>query len=372
MKSPSRIRGLAVAIAALLTIAACTSSSSSPPPKAVSAKSAADVGGMDGLIAAAKAEGLLNVIGLPPDWANYGAIITGFTSKYGIKVNSTDPAAFGQDEVDAVGKLGTSSQAPDVLDLGMKVALDNSSLFAPYQVANWGDISISQKDPGGLWYQDYGGHIAIGYDSSKVPEITDISDLLGIQFHGRIALTGDPSKADPTRADAALNGVLMASIATGGSLDDVSKGVEFFHLLKAKGNLAPVLATTANVKSRATSVAFEWDYNSQLHLNDVSTWKMFVPPTATLGLYYAQAINKRAPHPAAARLWEEYLYSDEGQNLFLRGGKRPVLEAAMKAKGTLDIAAAQDLPLVTGTPVFPSPDQLASAASYIASHWSRV
>ncbi len=44
----------------------------------------------------------------------------------------------------------------------------------------------------------------------------------------------------------------------------------------------------------------------------------------------------------------------------------------MKAKGTLDIAAAQDLPLVTGTPVFPSPDQLASAASYIASHWSRV
>jgi len=372
MKSPSRIRGLAVAIAALLTIAACTSSSSSPPPKAVSAKSAADVGGMDGLIAAAKAEGLLNVIGLPPDWANYGAIITGFTSKYGIKVNSTDPAAFGQDEVDAVGKLGTSSQAPDVLDLGMKVALDNSSLFAPYQVANWGDISISQKDPGGLWYQDYGGHIAIGYDSSKVPEITDISDLLGIQFHGRIALTGDPSKADPTRADAALNGVLMASIATGGSLDDVSKGVEFFHLLKAKGNLAPVLATTANVKSRATSVAFEWDYNSQLHLNDVSTWKMFVPPTATLGLYYAQAINKRAPHPAAARLWEEYLYSDEGQNLFLRGGKRPVLESAMKAKGTLDIAAAQDLPLVTGTPVFPSPDQLASAASYIASHWSRV
>src|SRR6266849_2046182 len=199
MKSPSRIRGLAVAIAALLTIAACTSSSSSPPPKAVSAKSAADVGGMDGLIAAAKAEGLLNVIGLPPDWANYGAIITGFTSKYGIKVNSTDPAAFGQDEVDAVGKLGTSNQAPDVLDLGMKVALDNTSLFALYEVATGGDVILTQKDPGGLWYQDYGDHMSIGYDSSKVPQVSDISDLLGSQFHGMVALTGDPSKSDQTK-----------------------------------------------------------------------------------------------------------------------------------------------------------------------------
>ncbi len=353
-------------------IAACTSSSSPPTVNAGSAKSAADVGGMDGLIAAAKAEGQLNTIGLPPDWANFAAIMSGFTSKYGIKINSENPAAFGQDEVDAVGKLGTSNQAPDVLDLGMKVALDNTSLFAPYEVATWGDIILTQKDPGGLWYQDYGGHMSIGYDSSKVPEVSDISDLLGSLFHGRVALTGDPSKSDPTKADAALNGLLMASLANGGSLDDVTKGVDFFHQLKLKGNLALVPATTATVKSGSTPVVFEWDYLSQFHLGDVPTWKIFVPPTATLGLYYAQAINKHAPHPAAARLWEEYLYSDEGQNLFLRGGKRPVRESAMKAKGTLDIAASQDLPLVTGTPVFPTPDQLASAASYLASHWARV
>ncbi len=353
-------------------MAACSTSGGSPTVNAGSAKSAADVGGMNGLAAAAKAEGQLNVIGLPHDWANFGAIISGFTSKYGIRVNSTNPIAFGQDEVDAVVKLGTSSQAPDVLDLGMKVALANTSLFAPYEVATWGDIIVTQKDPGGLWYQDYGGHMSIGYDSSKVPEITDVSDLLGPRFHGRIALTGDPSKADPTKADAALNGVLMASLANGGSLDDVTQGVDFFHQLKLKGNLAPVPATSATVKSGTTSVVLEWDYISQSHLSDVPTWKIFVPPTATLGLYYAQAINKSAPHPAAARLWEEYLYSDEGQNLFLRGGKRPVREAAMKAKGTLDLAAAQDIPVVTGTPVFPTPDQLASAAAYLASHWARV
>ena len=97
-------------------MAACSTSGGSPAVNAASAKSAADVGGMNGLAAAAKAEGQLNVIGLPYDWANFGAIISGFTSKYGIRVNSTNPIAFGQDEVDAVVKLGTSSQAPDVLD----------------------------------------------------------------------------------------------------------------------------------------------------------------------------------------------------------------------------------------------------------------
>ena len=372
MRLLSGIRGAAPAIAVLLIMAACTTSGSTPKVNAAAAKSVADVGGMNGLIAAAKAEGTLNTIGLPSDWANFGAIMSGFTSKYGIQVNSENPIAFGQEEVDAVGKLGSSSQAPDVLDLGMKVALANTNLFAPYEVATWGDIVLAQKDPGGLWYQDYGGHISIGYDSSKVPPITDVSDLLGTKFHGTIALTGDPSKADPTKADAALNGVLMASLANGGSLDDVSKGVDFFHQLKVKGNLAPGPATSATVKSGTTAVVLEWDYLSQSHISDVPTWKIFVPPTATLGLYYAQAINKHAPHPAAARLWEEYLYSDEGQNLFLKGGKRPVRESAMKAKGTLDFAASKDLPVVTGNSVFATPDQLAAAATYLASHWAKV
>ena len=50
--------------------------------------------------------------------------------------------------------------------------------------------------------------------------------------------------------------------------------------------------------------------------------------------YYFQAINKDAPHPAAARLWQEFLYSDEGQNLWLKGGARPVRADAMVKAGT--------------------------------------
>jgi putative spermidine/putrescine transport system substrate-binding protein len=370
MKWGSLSRQLGLAVVAFVLVAACGSSSgggsaSCSESTAKTATSAAACGGLDALVAAAKAEGKLNVIALPPDWANYGAIISGFQAKYGINITSDNPNGSSQDEVNAVQQLGTSSRAPDVLDIGMAVALANTNLFTPYKVSTWGDILDSQKEPTGLWFQDYGGYMSIGYDSSKVPTITSVDDLLGSAFKGKVALNGNP-----TQANAALNGVMMANLAEGGSLDDISKGVDFFHRLKAAGNFVPVQATTATVKNGTTPVVFDWDYLSAAHGTDVPTWKVFVPNNAILGGYYAQAISKTAPHPAAARLWEEYLYSDEGQNLWLKGLARPVRMQAMITAGTIDQAAAAALPPVNGTPVFLSADQATAAKNYLASHWA--
>jgi putative spermidine/putrescine transport system substrate-binding protein len=370
MKLGSLMRQLGLAVVAFVLVAACGSSSgggsaSCSESTAKTATSASACGGIDALVAAAKAEGKLNVIALPPDWANYGAIISGFTTKYGIAITSDNPNGSSQDEVNAVTQLGASSRAPDVVDVGMAVALANTSLFAPYKVATWNDILDSQKEPTGLWFQDYGGYMSVGYDSSKVPTISSMSDLLGSAFKGKVALNGDP-----TGANAALNGVMMASLANGGSLDDISKGVDFFHKLKQAGNFVPVQATTATVKNGTTPVVFDWDYLSAAHGTDVPTWKVFVPNNAILGGYYAQAVSKTAPHPAAARLWEEYLYSDEGQNLWLKGLARPVRQAVMEKAGTVDKAAAAALPAVNGKPVFLSADQATAAKTYLASHWA--
>ncbi|MDQ6883501.1 MAG: ABC transporter substrate-binding protein [Candidatus Dormibacteraeota bacterium] len=352
----------------IIVLAACgPTSSGGSTTSAASAQSASDLGGISALVDKAKAEKELNVIALPPDWANYGAIISGFTAKYGIKVNSANPNGSSQDEVNAVTQLGTTSRAPDVLDIGMAVALANTDKFAAYKVSTWNDILSSQKEPTGLWYQDYGGYMSIGYDSSKGISVTSLQDLLGPSFRGKVALNGDP-----TKANAALNGVMMASLANGGSLDDISKGVDFFHQLKLKGNFVPVQATTATVKNGTTPVVFDWDYLSAAHGTDVPSWKVFVPSNAILGGYYAQAINKHAPHPAAARLWEEYLYSDEGQNLWLKGLARPVRMAAMQKSSKIDATAAAALPPVNGTPVFLSADQATKAKDYLASHWAQA
>ena len=324
---------------------------------------------MNALVAAAKKEGTLNVIALPPTWANYGAILSAFTAKYGIKINSTLPDGTSQQEVNAVKTENGTAKAPDVLDIGMAVALANTSLFAPYQVSTWSDIPTAQKESTGLWVQDYGGYMGIGY-SSKFGTITSLNDLLSPKFKGAVALNGNP-----TSANAALNAVMMVNLAEGGTPSDISKGVAFFHKLKTVGNFNPVSATGATVKAGTTEVVLNWDYLELPSYVGVTNWKVFVPPGTALGGYYAQAINKSAPHPAAARLWEEFLYSQAangGQNLWLQGGARPVEQAAMQTDGSIDKAAAAKLPVVSGTPTFLSASQSTDAANYLAANWAKA
>jgi putative spermidine/putrescine transport system substrate-binding protein len=367
-RTAARALHLGLAVMVLGTVAACGSSSTSSSGTSTAnystATSDAAFGGMSGLVAAAKKEGALNVIALPLNWANYGTIIKNFEAKYGITINQANPQGSSQDEVNAVQSQSGTSNCPDVLDIGMAVAWANTNLFAPYKVAEWSDIPADQKDATGLWYQDYGGYMSIGYDSNKYT-VTSVSDLLGSSFKSAVALNGDP-----TEANAALNGVMMASLAEGGSLSNIGPGVNFFKQLNAAGNFVPVTATAATIDNGTTPVVFDWDYLNSATVVNLPSWKVFVPSTAVLGGYYAQAITKCAPHPAAARLWEEYLYSTTGQNLWLQGGARPVEMSAMQADGTINQSYAAALPAVSGTPVTLDQSEAASAASYLASNWS--
>ena len=324
---------------------------------------------MNALVAAAKQEGTLNVIALPPTWANYGAILSAFTAKYGIKIDSANPTGTSQQEVNAVKTENGTAKAPDVLDIGMSTALANTNLFAPYEVSTWSSIPTAQKAPNGVWVQDYGGYMAVGY-SSKFGTITSLNDLLGPKFKNAVALNGNP-----TSANAGLNGVMMANLAEGGTASDISKGVDFFSKLKAAGNFSPISATGATIKAGSTPVVFNWDYLNLPSYVGVSNWKVFIPSNVALGGYYAQAINKNAPHPAAARLWEEFLYSQAasgGQNLWLEGGARPVEQAAMQSNGSINTGAASKLPTVTVTPTFLSPSQATDAANYLAANWAKA
>jgi putative spermidine/putrescine transport system substrate-binding protein len=331
------------------------------------ATSAADFGGMDALVEAAKKEGELNVIALPPDWANYGAIIKAFSDKYGIKVNSAQPDAASQDEINAANQQKGKSTAPDVFDLGQSVALANTSMFAPYKVANFDDIAAAYKDPNGAWVNDYGGYMSIGFDSAKVPAIAAVDDLLKPDYKGKVALNGDP-----TQAGAAFSGVLMVALSQGGSPDDIAPGVEFFRKLNEAGNFLPVDPTPATIESGQTPVVIDWNYLNAAETKKLPTWKVVVPPGSAVAGYYYQAINKDAPHPAAARLWQEFLYSDEGQNLLAQGGVRPVRADNMMAAGTLDKAVAAQLPIIDGPVTVPSPDQTEKATKYLADNWAKA
>ncbi|XVU20786.1 ABC transporter substrate-binding protein [Actinoplanes sp. CA-054009] len=365
-------RSVAVTLAAttIAAIAACSppeKESESSSSSAATATSAADLGGMDALVDAAKKEGALNVIALPPDWANYGEIIKAFGDKYGIKVNSAQPDAASQDEINAANQLKGQDKAPDVFDLGGSVASANTALFAPYKVSTWADVPDSLKDANGAWTNDYGGYMSIGYDSAKVPAPASVADLLKPEYKGKVALNGDP-----TQAGSAFGGVQMAALANGGSADDIAPGVDFFGKLKKAGNFLPVDPTPATIESGQTPVVFDWDYLNAAQSAKTKTWKTFVPNGAVLGSYYVQAINKDAPHPAAARLWQEFLYSDEGQNLWLKGGARPVRAEAMQKAGTIDKTLYDALPKIEGTPVIPTEAQNTKAKETLTASWAKA
>ena len=365
------LRSSLVAALSVAALAACgppTEDGGSGVSDAGAATSAADLGGMDGLVRAAEEEGALNVIALPPDWANYGNILKAFQDKYPkIKVTSAQPDAASQDEINAAKSLKGTSRAPDVFDLGQSVALANTSMFAKYKVATWDDIPADLKDAEGMWVNDYGGYMSIGYDSEKVPEVTGLDSLLRPELRGKVALNGDP-----TQAGAAFSGVMMAALGNGGTADDVAPGVDYFRRLKQAGNFVPVDPTPATIESGQTPVVIDWDYLNAAETAKLPSWKVVVPDDAVVAGYYYQAINNDAPHPAAARLWEEFLYSDEGQNLWLNGGARPVRADAMVEAGTIDKAAYDALPAVNGTAVTPSIPQTEKAAAYLSENWAKA
>ncbi len=338
---------------------------------AATATSADDFGGMDGLIAAAKKEGQLNVIALPPDWANYGQIIKNFSAKYGITVNSQNPNGSSAEEIQAAKTNKGTDKAPDVFDLGRAVALASTDVFAPYKVQAWDDIPDGNKESTGLWVNDYTGVMSVGYNSSKYGEVTSMDDLLDPKFKGVFALNGNP-----TQAGAAFSGVVMAALANGGSADDIAPGVDFFVKAKKAGTFIAIDPTPATVSSGQTGVVIDWSYNQLGFAKDLKKqgveWKSYVPDGAAVGSYYTQAINKDAPHPAAARLWEEYLYSPEAQNQWMAGGAQPILLDKMKADGTVDEEAAKNLPKTSSPIVELTDEQQTAATDYLNKNWSKV
>jgi len=361
------IIGVAAVAAVALGLTGCAGAGETPAGDvdAATATSAADFGGIDALVAAAQAEGELNVIALPDNWANYGAIKAAFEDKYDIVINDADPDISSAEEIQAADNLAGQDTAPDVFDLGTAVTLDSLDYFAPYQVENWDEIPEGNKESTGLWVNDYTGSMSIGYDSNSVPKPESLDDLLGSDYRGAVALNGDP-----TQAGAAFAAVGLATVQSGGTLDDFTPGIEFFSALNDAGNFIPVNATGATIASGETKVVFDWSYNNLAAAATVDGWEVTTLPGAVYTSFYNQAISKDAPHPAAARLWQEFLYSAEAQNLFIVGGAYPVTIQTLQDAGTVDQDALDKLGALEGDLVTPTTEQAEGAGALLASGWA--
>lgn len=357
-----------------LVLTSCGASPTDTPAKPSVATSAANAGGMDALIAAAKQEGKLNLMGLPRDWAGYGALIDGFEKKYGIDVRDENPWwATVSDQINGVKNRKGQANALDVIgadDASMRAAA-RQHLLAPYRVAAYNVIPNNQKDPNARWANSYGGYISIGCDAARVEECPrTFADLLKPRYKGKVSVT------DPTGYVPGFATVYAAALANNGSFDDINPGIDFFAKLKKIGNDNPIPLSVATIENGQTPISIGFDFTNLTYAGDLRSkgvkWRVSIPFDGSFAQYYAEGINRDAPHPAAARLWLEWLLSPEGQNLRLDGYARPVLMDVMEKNGTLDKVAASKLPIVEGTPEFPTDAQLEKARAAIIRDWLKT
>jgi putative spermidine/putrescine transport system substrate-binding protein len=298
------------------TALGATRAAFAPPTKMTAGQLAA-------LVKAAKKEGHLNTIALPPDWANYGEMMSTFQKKYGIKLANDNPDGSSAQENEAIRSLKGDSRAPDVVDVSLSFAVAgaNEGLYAKYFTTNYKTIPRSLKDTRGFWMGDYWGAVSIGYNKSIISNPPKTwKDLTKPEYKGKVAMNGSPLSSG-----SAIAGVFGATLGAGGSLSDVSPGIDFFAKLKSSGNFIPVQTTPQTVASGQTPISIDWDYNNLAYVKEfpAANWGVSIPADGVYAGYYAQAVNAAAPHPYAARLWEEFCYSDQGQIIWLKGFSHP-------------------------------------------------
>ncbi len=325
------------------------------------------------LVKEAKKEGRLNTIALPPDWANYGQIISTFSKKYGIPITSADPDASSAQENQAIRSLKGDPRAPDVVDVSPTFAIAgaNEGLYAKYFTTNFKKVPRAMKDGRGFWVGDYWGVVSFGVNTAVVSNVPrSWKDLLKPEYRNKVALNGSPLSSG-----SAVAGVFSAAIANGGGLNNIVPGIDFFAQLKQAGNFIPVQATPQTIASGQTPITIDWDYLNIGYGKAFPAAKIrtVIPSDAVYGSHYCQAINASAPHPFAARLWQEFLYSDQGQLLWLRGYSHPALFTDMVGRKVIPKALLNALPNPTAYSKvrFASVGQVDRARAAITTEWPK-
>jgi putative spermidine/putrescine transport system substrate-binding protein len=332
------------------------------------------------LIEAAKKEGMLTTIALPHDWCGYGEVIAAFKKKYPeITVNELNPDAGSADEVEAIkaNKDNKGPQAPDVVDVGLAFGpqMKAEGLLQPYKVSTWDEIPDNIKDAEGYWYGDYYGVMSFLVNKDLVTNTPkDWSDLLKPEYAGQVALAGDPRASNQ-----AILGVLAAGMASGAAAgkDAGEAGLKYFAELNKAGNFVPVIGKSGTLAQGATPIVVMWDYNA-LSARDTLAGnppvEVVVPDKGVLAGVYVQGISAYAPHPNAAKLWMEHLYSDEGQLGWLKGYCHPARFNAMVKAGKIPQDMLDALPPAESyeKAYFPTLEEVDANKAAVTAGWDSV
>ena len=370
----SAVAGAAGAASSAAADAASAAGSAASAAGAAATGAAVDCGTtVDEIAAKAKEEGNVNLIALPDTWANYAGILKSFRDTYGLEAPVATPDASSADELTAIKTLAGQPDKPDAIDIGPSFIEQAKSEgdITPYETTNWAEIPDNLKDPDGNWVGAYYGIMSIGSNSTLVKNAPKTwADLKKPEYKGQVTLNGDPRQAG-----AAFAAVVAASLANGGSYDDLMPGIQYFADLKKSGNLQVIDVTPAALVSGDVPIALDWSYNFPGVVSQMKDagfdMNVTIPTDGLYGSYYAQSVVSDAVHPCAARLWLEHITGDAGALGYLEGGAIPARYAALDAAGKITPDMKKNLPSadLISKITFPTAAQTEAMKKQLTDNW---
>ena len=349
-------RSAAVIFAAII-VAACAggagtaappaSTAASAPAESAAASATADSAAIIAdLEAKTKAEGALNSYGMPPDWTNFGEVWDGFLPKYGLTHTDTDMSS-----AEEIQKFDAEKNNPvaDQGDIGIQfgpVAVEAKAVAA-YKPTRWDKVPDYAKDPDGYWMCWYTGTISLVVNTALVPNVPrSWADLKKPEYKGKLGIS------DPRTTGQGAMLFMAANLAMGGDENNLDPGFKYFKELSDAGIFTPAGPSAANIEKGEVAIGVLWDYNA-LPLRDKLKaqsppvpLEVVIPSDGTTQAPYCHVINAYAAHPNAAKLFREYILTDEVQIIQAKKYARPIIADLQLPKEVAD--------------AFPPADQYAS------------
>lgn len=268
---------------------------------------------------AARAEGKLVSVGMPDDWANWKDTWADLNRLYGLAHVDTDMSSAEEiAKMIAEGKNGTV----DIGDVGFEFGAIARSrgVTAAYKPSTWAQVPDWAKDADGHWALAYTGTIALAVNTKRLPALPKTwKEVFASKARVDIGEVG--------RAAQANAGVLAAAVALGGDEHKLDAAIAAFAQLAREGRLVSVNPSTALMERGEADIFVMWDFNALAYrdkLPNKADYSIVIPADGSVTSGYTTVINVNAPHPNAARLAREYIFSDAGQLNLARGYARPV------------------------------------------------
>lgn len=260
--------------------------------------------------------------GIPDDWANYGEVLQKFAQRYGMALDHIDTDMSSLEEIT---RFDAEKNHPRAIcgDIGLLYGsiAERKGVAPAYLPAIAAQLPEGLKGKNGGWVATLTGVPALTVNTEVVQTVPQTwDDLLDPAYRGKIGTL------DPITSGTAATAFLAWAYAYGGSEDNMAPAVEFAKKLLPQFSSTPDNLQTLEKGEVPIQIQYDFIGNSAAaKLREKNINVAVVIPGVSIYAPSALLLNSHnVARMDVAKLFLDYVLSDEAQTTFARFGARPI------------------------------------------------